>query len=224
MTLTLDGPRRLPRSGQPDALVVLVHGYGANGEDLIGLADYWRELVPNAVFVAPDAPERLPFAGFAGRQWFDLTTRSPQERWAGTQKAAPALQGFIAEELARYALDASRLVLVGFSQGTMLSLHVGLRMPGLAGILGYSGVIAGAEHLGSDRAKIVAGPPPPVLLVHGEDDDVIPADALPFTVEALAQAGIAAQWHLSPGLGHGIDEAGLRLGGRFVQQVLTAQA
>lgn len=221
MTLQLDGSRRMPQHGRPDALVVLVHGYGASGEDLIGLADHWRELLPHAAFVAPNAPEPMPFAGFGGFQWFALTDRSPEERWEGTQKAAPVLQRFIDDELARLALHPSRLALVGFSQGTMLSLHVGLRLAqSPAAVLGYSGVIAGPEHLATARAGRFAGDQPPILLVHGVDDDVIPADALPYTTNALAEAGIASSWHLSPGLGHGIDMQGLALGGRFLVQAL----
>ena len=221
MDSSLDGPRRMPDSGHADALVVLLHGYGANGEDLIGLADHWRGLLPNVAFVAPNAPEPLPFAGFGGFQWFELTTRSPEERWAGTQKAAPILEAFIREELARLGLSGSRLALVGFSQGTMLSLHVGLRLKQTpAAILGYSGIIAGPEHLAAARTQRGAADQPPILLIHGEADDVIPAEALNLTTQALAEAGITSAWHLSPGLGHGIDMDGLALGGRFLQQAL----
>lgn len=221
MTATLDGPRRMPVSGHADALVVLLHGYGANGEDLIGLADHWRELLPGAAFAAPNAPEPLPFAGFGGFQWFPLTTRSPAERWEGTQKVAPILERFLCEELKRLGLNGTRLALVGFSQGTMLSLHVGLRLSvPPAAILGYSGVIAGPEHLASDRAACGVSGQPPILLVHGEDDDVISAEALELTTNALAAAGLSSSWHLSPGLGHGIDMDGLELGGRFLQQSL----
>ncbi len=222
MTL-LDGPRRVPDGGRADALVILVHGYGGNGEDLIALADHWLALLRHAAFVAPNAPEPLPFAGYGGFQWFALTTRSSEERWAGTQKAAPILEAFISEELARLDLAASRLALVGFSQGTMLSLRVGLRLAQTpAAILGYSGIIAGPEHLAGAREGRAPGDQQPILLFHGEADDVIPADALDFTKIALAQAGLTSTWHLSPGLGHGIDMEGLALGGRFLQQALAA--
>lgn len=221
MMVDLDGPRRMPRHGRADALVVLLHGYGANGEDLIGLADQWRELLPNAAFVAPNAPEELPFDGFGGFQWFDLTTRSPEERWRGTQRAAPVLERFIALELERVKLRVERLALVGFSQGTMLALHVGLRLRSpSAAILGYSGIISGPEHLAADRQACGVSGQPPILLIHGEADDVIPAEALMITTNALADAGLTSSWHLSPGLGHGIDMQGLALGGRFLQQSL----
>ncbi len=221
----LDGPRRMPRTGNPNALVVLLHGYGANGDDLIGLADHWRELLPNAAFVAPNAPESLPIAGFGGFQWFDLSTRSPEERWRGTQQAGPVLERFLAGELARLKLGAGRLALVGFSQGTMLSLHVGLRLlPPPAAILGYSGIIAGPEFLAADRQARGISAQPPILLIHGEADDVIPATALESTTNALSEAGLTSSWHLSPNLGHGIDMEGLALGGRFLQQALSPVA
>lgn len=225
MTSNLDGPRRLPLHGKANALVVLLHGYGANGEDLIDLADHWRELLPDALFVAPNAPETLPFEGFDGFQWFDLTTRTPEERWRGTQQAAPILERFITQELERAKLEAGRLALVGFSQGTMLALHVGLRvMPPPAAILGYSGVISGPEFLAAERAARGVVGQPPILLIHGDGDDVIPPEALKLTTDALGNAGLTASSHLSPGLGHGIDLQGLGLGGRFLYQALGAPA
>ena len=222
MLTQLDGPRLMPRTGRADALVVLVHGYGANGEDLISLGEAWRRLLPTAAFIAPNAPESLPFEAVGGFQWFDLTFRDPDELWQGCQRAGPILDRFIDAELARLGLDATRLALVGFSQGTMLALHVGLRRAATPlAILGYSGIIAGPEHLKSDREARSGGDQPPVLLIHGEDDAVIPAEALVFTTNALAEAGIASTWHLSPGLGHGIDEEGLKMGGHFLAGTLN---
>lgn len=220
MTTPIDGPRRAPVNGRASALVVLVHGYGANGEDLIGLADAWRGLLPSVAFAAPNAPQMLPYEAVGGFQWFDLTFRDAGELWRGVRQSGPALDRFIDAELARYRLDGSRLALVGFSQGTMLALHIGLRRrPAPAAILGYSGIIAGPEHLAADRAGWGAGEQPQILLVHGENDEVIPASALEVTVQSLAAAGVAASWHLSPGLGHGIDGNGLEIGGRFLSQV-----
>lgn len=213
----LDGPRLDAKHGRADALVVLVHGYGANGEDLIALGEAWRDLLPGTAFAAPDGPEPLPHAAMGGFQWFDLTFRDPDELWKGCLRAGPLLDQFIDEELLRLGLSGDRLALVGFSQGTMLALHTGLRRAtSPAAILGYSGVIAGPEHLEADRAGHAPGDQPPVLLVHGEMDNVIPVDALAFSTHALAEAGIASSWHRSPGLGHGIDEEGLALGGRFL--------
>jgi phospholipase/carboxylesterase len=197
-------------------LVVLLHGYGANGEDLIGLAEAWQPLLPQIAFVAPNAPEPLPGAGFSARQWFELTFRDLHELWRGVNAAGPILEKFLDSELGRYGLPPNRLALVGFSQGTMMALHVGLRRAAApAAIIGYSGVIAGPEHL---EAQLKARPP--VQLIHGELDDVIPIEALHITREALARVQIPVEWHIRPGLGHGIEPVGLKLGGSFLAQAL----
>jgi phospholipase/carboxylesterase len=198
-------------------LVVLLHGYGANGEDLIGLGDACREILPDAAFVAPDAPQVLPHAGTAGRQWFPLTLRDPEEYGRGVAVAGPILNGFLDAELARYRLSPSQLAIIGFSQGTMMALHVGLRRrESPAAIVGFSGVIAAPESLGSDiRSR------PPVQLIHGEQDDMIPVEALHMTREVLAAAGVAVEWHVRPGLGHGIDPEGLLLATSFLKAALV---
>jgi phospholipase/carboxylesterase len=194
--------------------VVLLHGYGANGDDLIALGDSWRGMLPDAAFVAPNAPETIP-GMYGGLQWFPLTMRDPGERWRGVVAARPTLERFLDAELARYRLPPGRLVLVGFSQGTMVALHVGLRRTAApAGIVGYSGLLAGPEHLSEVTAR------PPVLLIHGEADDLIPADALHLAREPLAQAGLAVEWHVRPGLGHGIDPEGQAMAGHFIAQIL----
>lgn len=204
MAAQLDGPRLPPKTGAgapPKQLVVLLHGYGADGKDLIGLGQQWQSALPDAAFVAPHAPE--PNAQSMGRQWFPLTTRDPEERWKGVNKAAPALDAFLDAELARHGLDDSKLALVGFSQGTMMALHVGLRRARRpAGIVGFSGVLVGGERLAPKHQ-------PPILLTHGSDDEVIPAEALFVAAEELAAVGIASQWHLSVGVGHGIDAAAM---------------
>jgi len=210
----LDGPRIEPR-GAADALVVLLHGYGANGDDLIALADGWRPRLPQAAFVAPNAPEEIP--GMPGAlQWFPLTLRDPSERWRGVVTSHPSLDRFLDAELVRYRLAPGRLVLAGFSQGTMLALHVGLRRSAApAAIVGYSGLLAGPEHLGEIAAR------PPVLLIHGEADDLIPVDALHIAREQLAAAGVEVEWHVRPRLGHGIDPDGERFAGHFIAQSLA---
>lgn len=211
----LDGPRRDPRQ-TASRLVVLLHGYGANGEDLIGLAEALEPALPGAAFVAPDAPEPLPGAGFDARQWFALTFRDPGELWRGVNEAGPALDRFLDAELERHRLPAHRMALLGFSQGTMMALHVGLRRRSSpAAIVGFSGLIAGPEQLpGSIRSR------PPVQLIHGEEDDLIPLEALHLTREALAEAQVPVEWHVRPGLGHGIDPIGLELAGRFLAHAL----
>jgi phospholipase/carboxylesterase len=222
MAETITGPRLDPKSGQAKQLVVFLHGYGADGKDLIEIGRQWRPWLPDAAFVAPNAPEPCGMSPM-GRQWFALSNRRPgeaqgkDERWAGVTKARPVLDAFLDAELTRLGLEESRLSLVGFSQGTMMALHVGLRRRRApASILGYSGVLIGPEHLSEALARDARGAPPPVLLVHGDQDPVIPLEALFISGEELAKAGIPSQWHLSIGIGHGIDNGGLRHGGLFI--------
>ena len=215
--MTIDGPRFGPAPGATvRSLVILLHGYGANGDDLIALAPHWRGALPATAFVAPNAPEPCPGAP-GGFQWWALTSASRNARAEGAASAAPVLDAFIDAELARYGLAESQLALVGFSQGTMMALHVGPRRGRrLAGIVGYSGMLA-------DEAGL-AGPSitrPPVLLIHGDADPMIPVAALHQTKAALVRNGFAVESYVSPGLGHGIDAAGLQLGGSFLARVLA---
>lgn len=220
----LDGPRLAPLSGHADSLVVLLHGYGADGNDLIDLGRAWQQTLPNAAFVAPNAPE--PCAGSPyGRQWFTLTLRDRDERWRGVEQARPILDRFLDAELARLGLAAGRLALVGFSQGAMTALHVGLRraVPPAA-IVALSGVL-----VASDDANPLAMKPgitgcPPVLLVHGNQDEVIPPAALAYSEGVLRGLGVPVEAHLRTGLGHAIDQDVLRLGGAFLQRCLAAKA
>jgi phospholipase/carboxylesterase len=209
----MDGPRLAPKSGKTKQLVVFLHGYGADGNDLIEIGRQWQMWLPDATFVSPHAPDRAPMGG--GRQWFPLTMRDPSERWRGVEYARPALDGFLDEELAKTGLDESKLALVGFSQGTMMALHVGLRRKRrLAGILGYSGILVGPEHLRAGREGL--GASPPVLLVHGDEDQVIPAEALFMSAQNLAANDVPVQWHMSMGMAHSIDQGGLTHGGLFL--------
>lgn len=216
MAKTLDGPRRPSASGRARSLVVLLHGYGASGDDLIDLADMISPDMPDTAFAAPHAVETMPYPGRTAYQWFPLTELEPAALAAGSRSAAPALDGFLAAELARHNLQPSRLALVGFSQGTMMALQVGLRQAlAPAAIVGLSGVIAGAETL---KGEITCRPP--VLLCHGAADEVIPAAALLLTREALSDAGVPVEWHLQERLGHGIDEDVVDLMASFLRQHL----
>jgi phospholipase/carboxylesterase len=156
-----------------------------------------------------------------GREWFPLTMRDPSERWTGVNSAAPVLNAFLDAELARHSLPGSALALVGFSQGTMMSLHVGLRRAvAPAAIVGYSGMLVVPEEAELDKFadEIVARPP--VLLIHGDQDQLIPVQALLHAAQGLASLDIPVQWHISPGVGHGIDQEGLRHGGEFLARNL----
>jgi phospholipase/carboxylesterase len=219
MTVFLDGPRVPPaRGGKPDALVILLHGYGSNGADLISLAPYWAEALPTAAFVSPNAIEPVPGAP-GGYQWFPISNLDPNLMEQGARHAAQSVDRFIDRELERYGLPPERLVLVGFSQGTMMALHVGLRREKqVAGVLGYSGVLVGARALKEEmRSK------PPILLVHGDRDPTIPIPAMFDSAEALAASGHGAQWHVSYGVPHSIGPDGLELGGAFLAMVLKTK-
>jgi phospholipase/carboxylesterase len=216
MAAELDGPRLNPLSGPARQLVVFLHGYGADGNDLIEIGRAWQQSLPQAAFVSPHAPEPCGQAP-VGRQWFPLTFRDENERWVGVNKAAPLLQHFLDAELNRHKLPPSALALVGFSQGTMMALHVGLRRAGgPAAIVGYSGllVLPPDGNLETFAAEIKSRPP--VLLIHGDRDDLIPPQALFQAIQELAALEVAVEWHLSAGIGHGIDAEGLRHGVEFL--------
>ena len=152
-----------------------------------------------------------------GRQWFRLTDRNPHERWAGVCSAHPVIDAFIDEELDELGLTPDKVAIAGFSQGAMMTLHTGLRRKiAPAGIIALSGTLVGPEHLGEATAGAAAASPPPVLLMHGHMDEVIPVDSMFMTSDQLAEAGIPAQWHLAIGLGHGIDGEEIRHGAMFL--------
>ena len=199
--------------------MVFLHGYGADGNDLIGLGREWARELPHAAFVSPNAPDPCGMAP-TGRQWFDLSLGDMALIDNGVKQAAPALEEFLDAELKRRDLPAQSLALVGFSQGTMMALSVGLaRHSSPAAIVGYSGALASVEALPKEP-----GAGPAILLVHGDMDEVIPVDAMLMAREALAQAGLPVEWHLSQGIGHGIDAEGLGLGGAFLRQAFAGSA
>ncbi len=220
MLLSLSGPSHPPaRGGKPRRLVVLLHGRGADGHDLIGLAPYWARLLPDAEFVSPNAPFPVEMGGY-GYQWFSSLDPNPEARLAGVRAATPILDGFIGEALEERGLGASDVALVGFSQGAMMSLFVGLRRPQpVAGIIAYSGRLTAPELLASElRSR------PRVLLVHGTDDPVVPYRSLPEAAAALKAAEVPVETLSCPGIGHSIDEAGLRRGGAFLHTALCGDA
>jgi phospholipase/carboxylesterase len=206
------------RGGKPDSLIIFLHGYGSNGADLISLAPYWAKALPGTAFVSPNAIEPVPQVP-GGYQWFPLASPDPHLMEQGVKAAAPSVDRFIDRELDKYGLDPSRLALVGFSQGTMMALHVGLRRERqVAAIVGFSGALVGARTLKEQmRSK------PPILLVHGDRDPTIPIPALFDSAEALAASGHGALWHISYGVPHSIGPDGLELGGEFLAMYLKTK-
>ncbi len=213
----LDGPRSRPASREPARqLIVLCHGLGADGHDLIDIAPAWAHAVPDAAFVAPDAPFPCDM-GPMGRQWFSVADRAPALLEQGVRAAAPFLDAFIDAELARLSLPAGAYALMGFSQGAMTALYTGLRRPvAPRAILAFSGALIAPGKLASEVANRA-----PVLLVHGEDDEVVPASRSREAEAALRAAGIPVEALFCPRLGHGIDDAGLSMGALFLQRAFT---
>lgn len=198
-----------PASGnKPKQIVVLLHGYGSNGQDLISLAPYWAASVPDALFVSPDAP--FPCEMGMGFQWFSLAEYTPAKLLEGAETAHPILNEYLDDLLKEHDLTDDKMMLVGFSQGTMMSLYTGLRRASpLAGILGYSGALIGAEGLGA-QAK------PPLHLIHGESDSVVPIARYHAAVKTLSEKGYAVTGHTTRGLEHSIDGQGIESGSQFI--------
>src|SRR5712692_7469084 len=210
MLMALSGPTRSPLAGgKPRRLVILLHGLGADGNDLIGLQQYWGRLAPDTEFVSPNAPFPCDMAPW-GYQWFSVQDRSPASVLAGVRAAAPALDAFIDDELEKRGLDESDAALVGFSQGTMMALFVGLRRAKpLAGIVGYSGRLIAPDLLASElRSR------PPVLLAHGTADPLVPFESLTAAEAALRAAAVPVETLVCVGAEHRIDQEGLERGGR----------
>jgi len=216
--MQLDGPGIAPLSGGKAAyLVVLLHGVAANGNDLLYLARAWRMILPEAEFIAPNAPFPSDY-GPEARQWFSLADRAPEKLLAGLREADAILDRFVDELLASRRLGDAQLALAGFSQGAATALYTGVRrQTQIAGIVSFSGALPSAEGLRGDISS-----KPPVLLVHGEADDVVLFQSMADTRAALEAAGVPVTAVARPGLGHAIDDAGIALGGEFLRDVLKA--
>lgn len=213
--MQLSGPTVAPASGGPAREIVLfLHGLGADGNDLIGLAPYFAQHLPDTAFAAPNAPFPCDMAPY-GYQWFSLQDRTPARMLAGIQASAPLLDAYIDDLLAAHSLTADRLAIVGFSQGTMMALHVAPRRAApVAGVVGFSGALLAGDRLAAEiRSRV------PVLLIHGDADPVVPFEAMKVAVSGLAAAGIKVRSEVRRGLGHSIDEAGIRLATAFLREV-----
>jgi phospholipase/carboxylesterase len=218
MPPVLTGPQLPAPSGTARQLVIFLHGYGADGNDLIGLGQEWASILPDCAFISPHAPDPCS-ASPMGRQWFPLTFRDPHERWRGVNEAAPVINAFIDQQMKETGLPASKIALVGFSQGTMMALHIALRRSEpLAAVIGYSGLVVLEHGKGPESLTEHITARPPLFLAHGDQDEVIPVDALFMSTDALSAAETPCQWHVSTGIGHGIDGEALRHGGLFLKQ------
>ncbi len=213
----LSGPTYGPAShAAARSLVIFLHGVGADGNDLIGLAPHFARALPDAAFVAPDAPYPCDMAPM-GRQWFSIQTQDAALRLAAIRETAEMLNAFIDARLAACGLGDDRLALIGFSQGTMMSLFIAPRREHpCAGVMAYSGRLEGGAELGAEiRSR------PPVMMVHGDGDELLPVSSMTDAATRLREAGIEVETHVRPGLGHGIDEAGIQIGMDFLAQALA---
>lgn len=225
MSFSLNTYTKTPTNGHaPKQAIVLLHGYGSNGQDLISLAPYWQRALPDAVFVSPDAPEPCEIAPAQGFQWFslmsddpmqELQVKDPAKYLSGVRAVKPVLDEYLDEVLIEYGLVNADLALVGFSQGAMMALHVGPRRAGkIAGVLGYSGSLIDDDNL-QNAHKI------PVRLIHGEADDVVPVESYTQAKASLERLGFPISGHTTKYLGHGIDNDGVESGTEFLQSIFS---
>lgn len=225
----LEGPSYIPKNGDIKSLVILLHGFGADGNDLIGLAPHLANDLPNTAFYAPDGPQVCEISPF-GRQWFSLAACDGDygRRQAGTQKAAfenmygeassasELINAFIREKCAEHNVDNSKVALVGFSQGSMMALHIGLRQSEpFSALVGFSGALVGGSQLKTEKTSTC-----PVLLIHGESDEMLPVHAVELAEKTLDLNGIDVTVVRRPHLGHSIDMPGLQQAAAFLKDNL----
>ncbi|PIE14707.1 MAG: phospholipase [Rhodobacterales bacterium] len=219
MTRTLDSKRRAPASGKAKSLVIFLHGYGADGQDLLGLGEILAPHMPDTVFVAPDAPEKCA-GNPMGFQWFPIPWidgSSEQDAAAGMQRAVDDLNAYLDQVMAEEGIGAENTVLFGFSQGTMMALHVAPRRKAqFAGVVGFSGRLMSPELLQDEMVS-----KPPVILVHGDQDDVVPVQSLNEAGDALTLAGFQVYAHIMEGTAHGIAPDGLSVAVAFMREKLN---
>ncbi|MEC7703423.1 MAG: dienelactone hydrolase family protein [Pseudomonadota bacterium] len=201
----------------PENLVILLHGYGSNGQDLITLAPEWGDDMPKTLFVSPDAPQQCEISAF-GFQWFSLMDRREDVMLSNINPAAPILEKFIQDCSDNFKIPFEKIALVGFSQGTMMSLYTAPRMDkAIAGVLGFSGALLNGKALMDAPDKFLKFP---IYLAHGSADEVVPVDMFDEAHAFLQGAGYDVQGHITPGLGHGIDLEGVQKGHDFLKRIL----
>jgi phospholipase/carboxylesterase len=211
----LDGPFIAPRSGKAKQLVIFLHGYGANGNDLIAIGEEWGQVLKDAAFISPNAPEVCE-AWAAGFQWFPIRAITPEamERDKYASIVRPILSNYIDEQLAKWGVDDSGLAVAGFSQGAMMAMYVMPRRKNpCAAVVGFSGMLLDAQGLkGADITKV------PVLAIHGDADEIVPPENLSRVERGFSEAGFAVEAVMRPGLGHGIDQFGMIRSLQFIQE------
>lgn len=206
-----------PASGsKPKQMVILLHGYGSNCDDLINLAPELAEYLPDAVFISPDAPQPFELEGYAAsRQWFSLLDRSESTLLKGLQEAAKVLNAFIDQQMERFDLQDSQIALLGFSQGSMMTLHTAFRRAKeMLGILCYSGALVAPQLLDTEMNFKVN-----TMLIHGSEDQVVPITEHVKALNALQHRDVPVRALKCKGLGHGIDHLGLKSGGEFLKEL-----
>ncbi len=209
-----------PLSGKVKNLVILLHGVGSNGRDLISLAPYWVQALPDTLFISPDAPFPCDMAppGYPNSyQWFSLQNRNPAVMLRGVKDVEPLLKQFIDEQMKANNLTPRQTALVGFSQGTMTSLHVGPRYPEpIGGIIGFSGALLWVPDMAKEKLHLI-----PLMLIHGEYDDVVPVDAWHHAMATLSSVGFKPSGYTQPGLYHSIDQQGIMTAASFLQKIFS---
>ncbi len=218
MTRELKFGRRAARSGQAKSMLIFLHGYGADGADLLGLADPLAPHLPDTVFLSPDAPEPCRNNPM-GYQWFPipwLDGSSEDEAKAGMLRSIDDINAFIDARLADEGLSIDRLAIVGFSQGSMMALHVlPRRSEPVAGLVAFSGRLLTPETLAAEAVS-----KPPVLLAHGDQDEMVPFQEMALAGQALTEAGFETYGHVMKGTGHGIAPDGLSVALAFLKEKL----
>lgn len=217
MSKAIDGPRAEPSGGAPPKqIIILLHGYGMNGQALLNFVPYWRPAFPDALFIAPNAPEPLPSAPGSFRWWaLDDYRGRAQAAWA--DRVAKSLQSLIDTERMEFGIPASQVALVGFSQGATLALHMGPRQPDRIGaVVSYAGMLADPARLAHDLQSR-----PSVLLVHGDRDTLIPVGAYRAAKDTLEELGFIVEGHVAKGVGHTIDDDGLNRGYQFLTRAFA---
>ncbi len=209
----------LPKN-TPKHVVIMLHGVGSNGQDLISLAPYLSKFIPNAAFISPDAPfacDMVPPGYPNSYQWFSLQNRDPHVMLQGVKAVFPLVETFIEEQLKRFSLSHDQCALLGFSQGTMTALHVAPRLKAkISGVLGYSGAL-----LWDTQANASAFFKPPMHLIHGGADDVVPVASRRYAQKTLESKGFTVTGQTTPNLAHSIDQEGIESGGAFLRSVFA---